>query len=147
MPVLIVDPSTPSDPKSGIINKNELEEVTDNFQNHVALTTISPTFTAIKTQSCFFKRSEVLQLLGIDPNQFPSEPNEGIRIYFGIHPNGQHSCEEDDYSNLLETVVFVTDVDGKDKNQINDSLLIPGYNTFSAGAVGDCCGSIKPNGR
>lgn len=143
MPVKITN--VYSDPKEGIINKTEMDTAIRNFDDSVSLTTLSPDFTAIKTESCFFSRTELLKLLGMETGDLPTNGIGGLRIYFAIHPEGQVSCEGEDYSNKLETIIFATDNDAKDLREIDDWMLIPGYNAYDINKAvpPPCCGSIK----
>jgi hypothetical protein len=137
MPVKISDQS--SDPRAGVINKQDMDDATKDFQDNVSLTSSNPPIH--KTDFCEFKRMEVLQLLGVT-NANLSPGISGIRIYFGVHPDGQESCDGEDYSNRLNTMIFAIDDDGKDLDQIGQQMLIPGYNTFGQGAAGACCGGM-----
>lgn len=142
MPVKIVLGS--SNPKNGVINVVEMNAAINEFRDNVNVTPINPACPVIKKLWCSFSRAEILLLLGV--TNAPLRPDiTGIRIYFGVHPDGQKSCEGVDFSNMMNTMIFAMDHDGNDYKEPDDMMLIPGYKAFLAGGAGSaCCGGMGP---
>ncbi|MGZ5191699.1 MAG: hypothetical protein ACXWCZ_11845, partial [Flavisolibacter sp.] len=140
MPVKII--TGPSDPRNGLINENQMNDAIEEFRLNVTVCSVDAKKPIHKTLWCSFDRTEILQLLGVT-NAPPDPGIAGIRIYFGVHPDNQQSCEGDDFSNKMNTMIFATDAAGNDIKAAanNDQMLIPGYNAFLVGGSGGaCCG-------
>ncbi|MCW3093359.1 MAG: hypothetical protein JWP81_4428 [Ferruginibacter sp.] len=142
MPVKIT--TSPSDPKSGVINKAEMDEALRKFEYEISISTLKGDYTAIKTNACSFAREEILLLLGIDPASPSSGNIEGLSIHFGVHPAGQLSCKNEDLSYRINTMLFAYDDNLTDLKEVNDLMLIPGYKVSTiSGDAPACCGSMS----
>ncbi|GEM_PF-2775211 len=142
MPVRISNDQT--DPSLGKINKADMDESLRKFKEEIAITTLKGDYTTIKTTSIFFGKEMLVELLGIDPGDLDPNNIKGISIQFGVQPPGSISCEGEDYSYHLSTLVFATDTDDNLLNNIGDKILIPGYKASLPGTQGVfCCGSMN----
>jgi hypothetical protein len=135
MPVKILL-TPPSDPRTGSINKAEMDEALTEFFDEVEVTSLNNSRPVVKTISCQFSKKEILDM-------FSSPDIVALRIYFGVHPEGQESCEGDDLSNRINTMIFAVDNGNNIFNQPGDFILIPGYNVHGGTtAIPECCGGM-----
>jgi hypothetical protein len=143
MPVKIVQNGTSS--QEGTISFNDLLKCIENFKREVAITTISPRDTIVRTRSIWFDSKEILKLIGVPEEQLEeiSPKYAGMRIYLTVHPD-QNTCSgSKDYANHLSVALLPTDE--QELDIMNDHTLIPGFKSYPdrKGASG-CCGNIKP---
>ena len=135
MPVKISS-TTPSDPRTGTINKAEMDNALTEFFDKVSVYSSNTARPVIKTISCQFSKKEILDL-------FSSPDIVGLRIYFGVHPQNQKSCEGEDFSNRMNTMIFAVDNNNNICNQPEDFMLLPGYNVHGGtAAIPECCGGM-----
>ncbi len=140
MPIKIVQGA--SDPRNGVINETQMNDAIKEWDINVEVTSTNPAQPVIKRLWCSFDRTEILMLLGVT-NAPPTPDISGVRIYFGVHPDNQKSCEEEDFSNMMNTMIFAIDAKGVDRKKVDDMMLIPGYNAHVVGGNGGaCCGGM-----
>ena len=135
MPVKISS-TAPSDPRTGTINKVDMDDALIEFSDKVAVGSLNAARPVIKTTFCQFSKKEILDL-------FSSPDIVALRICFGVHPQNQESCEGEDLSNRINTMIFAVDNNANISNQDGNFMLIPGYNVHGGStAIPECCGGM-----
>jgi hypothetical protein len=121
MPVKIVNTNT--SPSTGLINKNQLEAIIDDYLANIQITAIDGHIPVAKTFSFFFDDEEFKEMLK------KVEKGGGLRIRLTIHPNiqGHVACDGNNYGNYLSIAVFATDQYKNDLDGFNDFVLLPGF--------------------
>lgn len=157
MPIKIITGAT--NPDEGLINKSEMDDVIQNYVDDIEVSSISGDLEPIKNYWCWYTKNEMLRLLGIDPDELTEncfiDPSiDGVRIHSGVHMEGLLSCEGEDYSNFINTVLFATiphtvgeETVHVDLRDYDNEVLIPGFKAHTLGAMqGDCCGGMSGGG-
>ncbi|MEO6547105.1 MAG: hypothetical protein ABIN94_03875 [Ferruginibacter sp.] len=142
MPTKIV--SEKSNPKDGIINKQDLNRIIQDFENFVEIkSTIARNFQKVDLISIPVPILEHLLSI-LDPAE---KPGARVNIKMGICLPDQKDCTDGktDISNYLTAVVFLSKNGNTLLDQVEDFIITPGFKEFGGAAVGACCPLIHPD--
>lgn len=147
MPVKIVDNNSASSIKDGTIQIGDLQNITYEYREHIALTAIPPRNVIAKRHSFYFTKAQIVALLKHYENN--SEAT-ALEVAIGVQlPDSIIDCPQGpsvDNSNCITVVISMANQPYlKPYNEIEDYILINGYHSaISFNEVGICCPGSKP---